>query len=74
MKERVPNFKPRDTRGQARRDNASDKRRGGGIADEFEALLLMREQPVADLKDDGERAVIATEAVAEKDGDKGFER
>lgn len=74
MKERVPNFKPRDTRGQARRNDGSDKRRGGGIADEFEALLSMREQHVADLKDDGERAVVATEAAAEEGGDKGFER
>lgn len=74
MKERMPDFKPRDTRGQARRDNGSDKRRGGGIADEFEALLSMRDQPMPDLKDDGERAVVATEAAAEKESEKGFER
>ena len=71
MKERVRDYKPRDTR---RRNDGSNKRRGGGIADEFETLLSMRDQPVPDLKDDGERVAASNEATSQKDNDKGIER
>ncbi len=74
MKERVPDFKPRDTRGQARRDNGSNKRRGGGIADEFEALLSMRDQLVPEATTEQLRTDEKSEDLPSKDDGKGIER
>ncbi|MDG1373063.1 MAG: hypothetical protein P8Q48_23005 [Paracoccaceae bacterium] len=70
MKEREREYRPPDTRTINTRTEKPIKQRDGGMADEFEALFVVRDETTPELKADDEHGNNAVD----KGTDRGFER
>ncbi len=73
MKELIRHYKPRDTRGDKPGVGDQKKLRDGGMAEEFAALIAMRDQITPDMSVENEKGQEPLEPAIEKVGDKGIE-